>query len=167
MKSCLIMEEEKWYVILLPTNNGLRLAINMYPMESIAGPFESDDEANIVCEKLSQKMGIPTFNLADVWTGEMQDIKPSQNLFQPGRVFLTPGAKDALVEAGELPSKYLVRHLAGDWGEIPPEDAKENELSVREGYRILSAYGLKTGTKIWIITEADRSSTTILLPEEY
>lgn len=104
MKSCLIMEEEKWYVILLPTNNGLRLAINMDPQDSIAGPFTTDGEADIACERLSKKMGIPTFNLAtDIWTGDMQDIKPSQNLFQPGRVFLTPGAKDALVEAGELP----------------------------------------------------------------
>jgi hypothetical protein len=62
---------------------------------------------------------------------------------------------------------YLDRHAAGDWGELSPEDIQENELSVREGYRILSAYSLRDGTRIYVITEADRSSTTILLPEEY
>jgi hypothetical protein len=57
--------------------------------------------------------------------------------------------------------------LTGDCGEVCEEDAKENELSVREGFRILSAYTLKTGVKIWIITESDRSATTFLLPSEY
>jgi hypothetical protein len=60
----------------------------------------------------------------------------------------------------------IVRHARGDWGDISPEDAKENELSVREGFRLLSAYG-RGERRFWIITEADRSATTILLPEEY
>lgn len=89
----------------------------------------------------------------------------SRILFQPGEVVFTTGAGDAFARTGELPSKYLSRHLTGDWGEV--EDAKENELSVREGYRILSVYKLQDSTRIWFITEADRSSTTILLPDEY
>lgn len=91
----------------------------------------------------------------------------SQILFQPGKVIFTPGAAEAFARNRELPSTYLDRHLAGNWGDVPKEDAKENELSVRNGYRILSAYKLKDSTKLWIITESDRSSTTILLPEEY
>jgi hypothetical protein len=59
------------------------------------------------------------------------------------------------------------RHLTGDWGDLEVEDKVENELSLREGFRLLSAYHLPDGTKVWIITEADRSVTTVLLPDEY
>ncbi|MDE3075945.1 MAG: plasmid related protein [Chloroflexota bacterium] len=61
----------------------------------------------------------------------------------------------------------LFRHVSGDWGELDEEDKAENELSLREGFRLLSAYTLRNGEKIWIITEADRSVTTLLLPDEY
>jgi hypothetical protein len=84
-----------------------------------------------------------------------------------GRMVATPGALKALAEAEQTPLEFLSRHMNGDWGEVGPEDWAENDLSVREGFRILSAYTLKTGVKIWIITEADRSVTTILLPDEY
>lgn len=84
-----------------------------------------------------------------------------------GRVVATPGALQALVEAGEHALLYLARHASGDWGEVCPEDACANELAREEGERILSAYRLRDRAKIWIITEADRSSTCILLPEEY
>jgi hypothetical protein len=57
--------------------------------------------------------------------------------------------------------------MSGDWGELSDEDVKENEFSLKEGLRLLSAYQTGKGQKIWIITEADRSSTTILLPSEY
>jgi hypothetical protein len=79
-----------------------------------------------------------------------------------GQIVATPGALEALREAGDEPMMYLIRHQTRDWGEVPEEDAKENELSVRERFRILSAYTLKTGVKIWIITESDRSATTSL-----
>jgi len=62
---------------------------------------------------------------------------------------------------------YLVRHIAGDWGDVDEHDRRENELSLIHGLRLLSAYTLSSGTKIWVITEADRSATTVLLPEEY
>lgn len=84
-----------------------------------------------------------------------------------GRMVATPGALKALAEAEQTPLEFLIRHRSGDWGEVCPEDWAENDLSVREGFRILSAYTLKTDVKMWIITEADRSVTTILLPEEY
>lgn len=88
-------------------------------------------------------------------------------LFLLGKVFLTIGAREALEESNQSPSEFLARHEIGDWGIIGKEDSKENDLSVKEGFRILSAYKTKNEVKIWIITEADRSSTTILLPEEY
>ena len=79
----------------------------------------------------------------------------------------TPGALQALRDAEQLPAELLTRHVTGDWGDLPDEDKEENELSVEEGFRILSAYNLQIGRKVWIITEADRSVTTILLPEDY
>ena len=90
------------------------------------------------------------------------------NRFNPGQVVATPGALAALEASGESLSDYLTRHLSGDWGDVDAEDARENELSLKRGWRLLSAYTLKSGTKIWVITEADPSSTCIfLLPEEY
>jgi hypothetical protein len=62
---------------------------------------------------------------------------------------------------------YVVRHVAGDWGEVNEHDRRENELSLREGYRLMSVYTLPNGVKLWCITEADRSSTCLLLPSEY
>jgi hypothetical protein len=87
--------------------------------------------------------------------------------FQPGQIVATPGALAAFEEASQSPIEFLRPHLAGDWGELSPEDARENELSVVHDWRILSAYTLSTGTKVWVITEADRSSTCFLLPDEY
>jgi hypothetical protein len=83
-----------------------------------------------------------------------------------GRVVATPGALRVLLEAGENPFCYLARHASGDWGEVDGHDRRENELSLKHGWRIVSSYPV--GEKvIWIITEADRSVTIILLPEEY
>ncbi len=88
--------------------------------------------------------------------------------FKLGSIFSTPGAVEALAEASEEAGFYLELHSSGDWGDVSEEDKKENELSLKKGFRIVSAYILpNTDEKIWIITEADRSSTTILLPSEY
>ncbi len=87
--------------------------------------------------------------------------------FPVGRVVATPGALAALEQAGQNPIEFLDRHVTGDWGEVGQEDWAENEFSLREGFRLLSAYSTKEGEKLWIITERDRSVTTILLPGEY
>ena len=79
----------------------------------------------------------------------------------------TPGALKALEESNQSPAEFLRRHASGDWGEVDAEDAKENELSVVQGFRILSAYRTSKGVRLWIITEADRSVTTLLLPSDY
>ena len=87
--------------------------------------------------------------------------------FRLGIIIATPGALQAFDRTGERPFDFIWRHMKGDWGDLCDEDKAENELSVEKELRILSAYHLKDGTKIWIITEADQSATTVLLPDEY
>ncbi|MBA3256332.1 MAG: hypothetical protein H0T64_06745 [Pyrinomonadaceae bacterium] len=87
--------------------------------------------------------------------------------FALGETFITPGAQEALDIAGQTAIQFLRRHMSSDWGEVSEDDAQQNELSLREGFRLLSAYRTVKGQKLWIITEADRSATTILLPDEY
>ena len=84
---------------------------------------------------------------------------------QLGRIVATPGSL-AVLQHGEGP-RLLLRHQSGDWGQVDEHDQAENELSLRGGRRLLSAYTTQGGAKVWIITEADRSVTTILLPDEY
>jgi len=88
-------------------------------------------------------------------------------LFPLGRVVATPGAIDVLTRANQWPDYFLNRHVGGDWGEIGNEDKAENEYSLQDGLRILSSYITAPGEKLWVITEADRSSTTLIRPEEY
>jgi hypothetical protein len=88
-------------------------------------------------------------------------------LFSLGQIVSTPGALQAMQEAGQDGLALLQRHVTGDWGDLCQEDKDENDFSVARGFRILSAYTLLTDVKVWIITEADRSASTFLLPEEY
>ena len=83
-----------------------------------------------------------------------------------GRVVATPGALKLLSEMGRNPFGYIARHAAGDWGDLCAFDRRQNEIALRDGYRVFSSYDAPEG-RVWIITEADRSITTILLPEEY
>jgi hypothetical protein len=85
---------------------------------------------------------------------------------EPGRIVATPGALEVLALAGVEPHELLRRHLSGDWGELDAHDRCENARSLKHGFRVLSSYPVGR-QKVWIITEADRSSTTLLLPEEY
>jgi hypothetical protein len=94
-------------------------------------------------------------------------MSPNPNTFSLGQVVATPGALEAVADAHEHYLPYLMRHARGDWGEVCPEDARANDLALETDERLLSSYRLRDGTKLWIITEADRSSTCILLPEEY
>lgn len=88
-------------------------------------------------------------------------------LFPLGQTLATPGALGALGQAGESPLGYLARHVRGDWGDVDTQDWQANDDALRDGDRLFSAYTLSTQERMWIITEADRSSTTLLLPEEY
>ena len=99
--------------------------------------------------------------------GKFEEEDEPNPLFRLGQIVGTPGALDALIEAKQEPVDLLHRHVTGDWRDLDEEDKKENELSVKEGFRILSAYHLETGVKVWVITEWNRSVTTILLPTEH
>jgi hypothetical protein len=95
--------------------------------------------------------------------------KPRFNL---GQIVATPGALDALREAGQQPDEFLTRHVRGDWGDLDDEDRQANAAAVIDGSRILSAYTTKRGERLWVITEAAddhgrRASSCLLLPSEY
>ncbi len=87
--------------------------------------------------------------------------------FPMGRPVITPDAEGALEAAGIPAILLLSRHIHGDWGSLSVEDQTANELALLTGKRLLSSYDLPDGRKVWIITEADRSVTTILLPDDY
>jgi hypothetical protein len=89
------------------------------------------------------------------------------SLFSLGKIVMTPGAIQVFEEAQDSPFRYIARHSSADWGEVEKEDWKANDDALLEGLRILSVYIIKSGERVWIITESDRTSTTILLPEEY
>ena len=94
-------------------------------------------------------------------------IEIAKPKFRLGKLVSTPGALAALTDAGQNPMQFISRHLQGDWGECDEHDRQANEDALQNGDRLLSVYRTAKGEKIWIITEADRSSTCILLPEEY
>ena len=95
-----------------------------------------------------------------------QELKPK---FRLGQVVMTAGVREHCdqLEFDQFWKQSLNRHMIGDWGDLDPMDKRENEISLKDGYRLLSAYESKDLPKIWIITEADRSVTTILFPDEY
>lgn len=88
-------------------------------------------------------------------------------LFPLGQVVATPGALAALERTKQPASCFLARHATGDWGTLEPEDVAENEYSIVHGFRLMSSYQTDASETLWIITEADRSVTTLLLPAEY
>lgn len=96
----------------------------------------------------------------------------SKPKFTLGQVVATPGALEALATAGKSLHELLARHLRGDWGDLDAEDAALNDSALTDGSRLFSSYLLKSGTKLWCITEAvgddgHRASTCLLLPDEY
>jgi hypothetical protein len=82
-----------------------------------------------------------------------------------GSLVATPALIDEVVHDDIL--KALARHARGDWGDVCAEDQQANNLALRDGTRLLSSYTSSTGVKFWVITEADRSLTTVLLPSDY
>lgn len=97
----------------------------------------------------------------------MNPVPSLKSLFDLGQAVATPGALAALEAAGQSPTTFLSRHVTGDWGEIHPGDRGMNEQALKDGARVFSVYHTSRGVVLWVITEADRSSTCILLPDEY
>ena len=87
--------------------------------------------------------------------------------FPLGQIVATSGALDALEEAGQSAQEFISRHVRLEQGELSAEDHRENLFSIDKPLRIFSAFRTAKGLKLWVITEADRSATTVLLPEEY
>jgi hypothetical protein len=109
---------------------------------------------------MSESAGTPTATLK---AGSTPAAAP---LFQLGQVVATPGALAAAEEHLIDVDTLLARHERADWGELPVSDAAANTAALRDGERLLSSYG-QGEAKLWIITEADRSVTTVLRPEDY
>jgi hypothetical protein len=86
-------------------------------------------------------------------------------VFRLGRIVSTPNAFQSLTKENIL--EGIRRHQAGDWGDLKAPDWEANDQALTQGGRILSAYNAENGTRFWIITEGDRSVTTVLLPEDY
>lgn len=97
----------------------------------------------------------------------MNPSTQSQPRFALGHVVATPGALAALLQAGQTPFEFLARHVVGNWGELDPQDVQANEDALQTGGRLLSRYRTRRGVVLWLITEWDRSATTLLLPLEY
>ncbi len=94
-------------------------------------------------------------------------LNPIGSRFRLGCLLATPAAL-ATLKAADVPAVSLVlRHMRGDWGELCQEDRQQNEMALHAGMRVLSNYVLSTGKRVWVITEADRSATTVLLPDDY
>lgn len=141
-------------------------------MEQMLSLYEkaTRDERNAIMRHIDSFLSTCNQSEKSFWLkfrSKLERLNEKSILFPIGRIFLTPGANEALSESSEEPFEFLQRHQQGDWGIVCKEDAEENNFSVKKGFRILSAYLTNNKEKIWLITEADRSSTTILLPSEY
>lgn len=99
-------------------------------------------------------------------TATRRSLQTPLPLFRLGQIVATRGVLKHLEHHGIQADPYLRRHVRGDWGNVPPEDALANERAVEHGARILSSYEA-AGQRVWVITEADRSVTTLLFPSEY
>ena len=96
-----------------------------------------------------------------------RDSKGTRPLFCLGQIVSTPGSLEAIHKSEQSIADFIGRHLLGDWGELCDEDRQANQDALQEGLRLMSVYRTHDGEKLWCITEADRSVTTVLLPEEY
>ncbi|MGB4912173.1 MAG: hypothetical protein WBO95_08580 [Candidatus Dechloromonas phosphoritropha] len=109
----------------------------------------------------------PAFLVASDDQNQTVVALPITPLFTIGEVVSTPGALEAMQAANVSPLALLHRHLRGDWGNLDKHDKQLNDLAIKDGSRIFSAYKITATIKVWLITEADRSATTFLLPSEY
>ncbi len=128
------------------------------------------NEGNAIIEQVDSFLSVVPQDAKAFWLKfrrKLEMLNESKVLFSLGSVYLTVGAREALENSNQTAAEFLAKHQSGDWGDVCEDDRQENELSVKQGYRILSSYRTSKGVKIWTITEANRSSTTCLKPDEY
>ncbi len=157
---------------LTQTQQDAKQAYLTYQSEQMLALYEKADtqERNAIIKHIDSFLSIVSTDEKTFWLKfrrRLEILNEPKVLFPLGEVYLTIGAKEALEESDQTAIEFLSRHQSGDYGDVCEDDRRENELSVKEGFRILSAYRTGKGERIWIITEADRSSTTCLLPSEY
>ncbi len=143
-----------------------------YQQEQMLALYEkaNTSERNAVIKQIDSFLSVISKDEKAFWLTfrrKLERLNESAFLFPLGNVYLTIGAREALQKANQEPFDFLSRHQTGDYGLVCEEDKLENDWSVKEGFRILSSYHTAKGERLWCITEADRSSTTILLPSEY
>ena len=128
------------------------------------------NERNAIIEQVDSFLSVVPQDAKTFWLKfrhKLEMLNESKVLFPLGNVYLTIGAREALEESNQTAMEFLTRHQSGDWGDVCEDDKQENEISIRMDFRILSSYKTNLGEKLWIITEADRSSSTIICPYEY
>lgn len=130
----------------------------------------STDERKAIIKHIDSFISVCNQSEKSFWLkfrSKLERLNEKAILFPLGSIYLTAGANQALKESKQEPFEFLSKHQRGDWGDVCQEDKRENELSLKEGFRLLSSYKTNLGEKLWIISEADRSASTILLPSEY
>ena len=157
---------------LTQTQMNAKQAYLNYQSEQMLALYKQADtsERNAIIKQIDSFLSVISKDEKLFWLKfrrKLERLNESAFLFPLGNVYLTVGAREALEESNEQPFDFLYRHQTGDYGFVCDEDKQENDLSVKEGFRILSSYLTAKGVKLYIITEADRSSTTLLLPSEY
>lgn len=157
---------------LTQTQHDAKQAYLKHQSEQMLALYKQADksERNAIIKQIDSFLSVISQDEKLFWLkfrNKLERLNEAGVLFPLGSIYLTIGAREALQEANQEPFDFLSRHQTGDYGLICEEDKQENDLSVKEGFRILSTYKTNNDVKIWIITEADRSSTTILLPSEY
>ena len=131
------------------------------------------DETATLITAINERKQADLNDFAEMWAGNIVDQQwleygdKTHELFPLGKIVATPGAVKMLEEREMTAQTFIHRHVRGDWGVLPAEDIKENQDSLVRGGRLFSAYPLTKGGQLWVITEWDRSSTTVLLPSEY
>ncbi len=154
------------------TQQDAKQAYLNYQQEQMLALYEkaNKSERNAVIKQIDSFLSVVSKDGKVFWLKfrrKLEILNESKVLFPLGKVFLTIGAKEALQESNQMPNEFLQRHQCGNYGDICEDDKRENQLSVKEGFRILSSYKTSKDVKVWLITEADRSSSCLLLPEEY
>lgn len=120
-----------------------------------------------VLQRAANPSSVPTFPSGAIPMPTPSQVHHAIPRFPLGRVVATPHALSVLSVQAIPPERLLERHARGDWGELEAEDVQANQEALQHGWRLFSSYTLAEAVKVWIITEADRSVTTILMPDDY